>query len=246
MRYDQATDAVQFDEAIDGTTKSVRSYERENGKDKVVMHVPSRTGDASFNSFKTLERNFDHLVAVDTGTKKIGGSWVSATVAYGVPGRVSSFRGEVPFYFLNAYVWARSDNEGDEEAHGWNLVLERDINPMHFSSGRTLGVVVDSRLGELQAINERRIPYFRDQYLPAYATLIFATDSAADGLPNQMIRLCDDVSTRTLKEIERGQVILPQSAYVNPVQVAPSEDTLTVRGTHTRTKPPPSIFRPSF
>lgn len=224
ISYDPTSDSVEFDGFVAGSQKLVRSYERESGKEKVVSDIPSVKGSTSFDAFENIKKDFDHLIAIDTNTREFNGAVVSVTVAYAVPEVVRSYGNEVPFKFLGSFMKARKILSLDNEGQGWHYVLSQLISEKYFSQSKKLGVVVDSKLGEMQRINDRKLPYFEDQYLPVFARLIYASDAMTDGLPNQMIRQCDVVADAVFKTFARDQLPIPLKAFEHCVQIAPLKD----------------------
>lgn len=61
---------------------------------------------------------------------------------------------------------------------------------------------MDSALGEHHDINARKIGYYEDNYLPSFATLIYASDASDDNLPNKMIKLCDAQAKKVLASLK--------------------------------------------
>jgi len=78
----------------------------------------------------------------------------------------------------------------------------------NYSSTRRIGIIVDSSLGQLPAINDRSAPLLRDRYLPPGFTLIFASDVSVDSIPNALIRQCHSQADRILGSIMDGKTTM--------------------------------------
>jgi len=101
---------------------------------------------------------------------------------------------------LSAFLLFDVDANINPEKIGWHLALS-GVDPNYFHSLKKLGIVVDSALQEHQDINARKVGYYEDHYLPAFASLIYASDASADSLPNKMIKLCNAQATKILANL---------------------------------------------
>lgn len=147
---------------------------------------------------------YDQLFAVDTnsvsfvGTKRISvttavvGVWRQTTVNYSM--------GEYKLY----YVSIDEDVEGNPELYALSTLMRSVQENLPEGFDGKIGFVTDTELGKIKEINFRRLPVYRDFYLPDLFELIYATgDSGAqEFFPNSMIRACDKNSTRVLNEFQ--------------------------------------------
>lgn len=70
-------------------------------------------------------------------------------------------------------------------------------------SGKRIGIITDTELSLLRAINFRRQPLHDDYFLPSNFVLLYATadTGATEYVPNMMIRECDSIATSSTKEV---------------------------------------------
>lgn len=193
VSYDHMDESILLHGAEQGSVRLERGYQKQSGRNKVLLSVSSDDPKISFNSLKALRANFDHLIAIDTSTTHEDGVRISATIAYCVPNPLSSYRAEIPFIHLCGYVMVNVKEGVNPETLGWYLILSNHVSKGSQKNLR-IGVVVDSEFGKISKINSRESPYYAGNFLPSNATLIYAADAAADTLPNQMLRMCDKTS----------------------------------------------------
>ena len=196
VTVDSANGKVRVNEADSASVRIVRSYERASGKEKIVISTPFNSLEAPLSASQALKSQFNVFIAIDTNKKVIDGRTICATFAYGV----DAYRNNEVIRPLCGFLFFDVEANVNPEKIGWHLAL-RGVNAKYFQSNKKLGVVVDSALEEHQEINSRKIGYYEDNYLPDFASLIYASDGSADDLPNQMIRLCDAQSTKVLAQL---------------------------------------------
>lgn len=202
LDYDFEREAVSIRDAVPGSLKFERSYAREGKNDKVTVSVPAGVS-SGFSALEAL-RQYDHVVAIDTNSREIGGRKVGVCFAYLIPGGFAAHAGDIPFVPLAAYAIAGIREGVNPEAVGWQLILSRHIVPAYKPEHGRLGVIVDSELGRgvHEAINARRAGYYADQMLPSFATLIYASDKETDTLPGMMMRYCHNHARDALAKID--------------------------------------------
>lgn len=198
---DPTSGRITFLEADPTKTKLKTIYERESGKDKILTSIATTSQSSSFDTDATLRDRFDHLIAIDTNTKFWRGRRIAITTAYCAMDSLSGYGSEIPFDHLCSFLVVGLEEEEKAEPIGWFLTLNYKINARHFSS-RTLGIVVDSELGDHDLINSGRKNFYFRYLLPQTFTLIYATDAVRDQLPNQMIRYCDKANNTVFEAIE--------------------------------------------
>jgi hypothetical protein len=182
-------------------TKLKTIYERESGKDKILTSIATNSKSSSFDTDSTLRERFDHLIAIDTNTKVWRDRRIAITTAYHVKDRLLGYSSEITFDHLCSFLVVGLEENEKAEPIGWFLTLKHKINARHFDSN-TLGIVVDSELGDHDLINSRLKKFYFEYLLPQTFRFIYATDAAQDQLPNQMIRLCDKASNTIFDAIE--------------------------------------------
>ena len=189
-------------EADPTKTKLKTLYERASGKDKILTSVPVSSKNSSFDTIATLREQFDHIIAIDTNTKIHKGKRIAITTAYCVKSSLKDCGSEIPFAPLCSFLLVGLDQDEKAEPIGWFLTLKYKINATHFID-RSLGVVVDSELGDHDLINSRSKNFYFKYLLPKTFKFIYASDAAKDQLPNQMIRYCDRANNMLFKAIEK-------------------------------------------
>jgi hypothetical protein len=135
---------------------------------------------------------------------------ISATVIYQVPGLLKDHIHALPLVYLCSYLVTGVKEGVNPEIIGWHLFLNNKIEIDHFKNQRRLGVVVDSELAKLDAINMRKSPYYKNYFLPKFATLIYATaDSGKENISNQLLSYCDKSAVMILEHIQSNQPKIP-------------------------------------
>lgn len=198
VTYDSADGTIEIHNANQDSFHLSRSYERTLEKEKVISLIKAGGSKVSFDSWPELQSSFDYLIAVDTNTRMVAGRRLSVTVAYHSPKLLKLMTNEVPFNPLCGYVMLDINSGINPECFGWHLILKNHTKKLGFEKLR-LGLIVDSELGQISAMNKRQVPYYRDFLLPNYTTILYASDAAADSLPNMMIRYCDKAAEAVFK-----------------------------------------------
>ncbi|MBE0403053.1 hypothetical protein [Halomonas citrativorans] len=205
-------------------TKTVRSYERQSGKDKVELSIPSQDGKASFSPDNQLVNQFKWLIAVDTNYIDLNGDIYAVTVIYITTKELGPSVTEVPFDHLETYL-IKSPRQGiNPELIGWHLALQHIQQP---PCGSQIGMIVDSEAGKLAAFNSRSEPYLDGLYLPSYVSLIYASADQGHKLANQMIKYCDKVGEQVVRKLRAegsfdfGSSGSENSLYQNLVKLIP-------------------------
>lgn len=176
-------------------------YDRNNGKrPKVVSRVLADPFTIEPDLNKSLGR-FSSILAVDTNTREIRGHRVSVAVVCHVTDIVVA-TGE-----WSAKVHAQHSLEfryprEPPEHIGWLFAMHMiAASPIP----RPVGLVVDSDLDGLTAMNKRERPFMSNQILPDGITLIYASsDTGKDLIGNKAIGICDADARRILRMIETG------------------------------------------
>jgi len=148
---------------------------------------------------------FDVIYVIDANTREIRGESVSVAVL--VLGRWSA-RGDGEAKLGLAPMYALEYRDATVHAdllalHYCVLGLQASREP---NSGLKVGIVVDSHLGELEAIRLRTAPVLDDVYLPEWADIIYATDAAADSVVNHLLKFADRESTKLLNLLEADKM----------------------------------------
>lgn len=146
---------------------------------------------------------YDHLFAVDTNTRTIRDHRVSvSSFAFCRPFVTTTGQRGFAAYANPSYEFWNASSK--PEPIGWRVLIDRIQNDRRFENGR-VGVIVDSELGALQAINNRERPIVESYYLPQRYELVYAsTDSGKECVANKMISACDHVSGQILDRVAHG------------------------------------------
>lgn len=174
------------------------SRSRAKGGKKILHNSISPRDEVWFNSNRQL-LDYDHLVAVDTNTKQIGGSSVSITAAYHL---VPKWHSAEQAFCQGAVIallemW---NVIGKPENMGWWQILQAIKKSSQDYSGR-IGLIVDSDLENHEKFNSREIPILHDFFLPDNVNIIYASDrGGAEHLSTRMIKYCHDLASDLYKE----------------------------------------------
>ena len=177
-----------------------RSYDRPKGP-KILSKVFLDERAELVADIDTATLQFDTIFAVDSNSKRINGRdvWVAAITLCRWQQRHS--RPVAEFAPTQAMEFRDVDCSPDLLALK-RILLEIQKTP-GIAAGR-IGIVLDSHLGDLPKIEGRMIPLLDQYFLPTWAGLIYASDSASDCLPNKLLRASDKAATSLLRKIETG------------------------------------------
>ena len=189
-----------------GSVFSVVSYDRQSGKEKVLVSAPATVDAPAFDLDLQISLRSSKLIAIDTNTKHICGRKVSVTCAYFSDLSFRTAAGATPIEPLCAYAILDSAPGVNAERIGWNLVLKNHINLGSISATDQVGIVIDSELSDLQDLNSRKKPYYESNFLPDGSFFIFASsDASTDHIASNMISLCDRSASMILNHMSSTQ-----------------------------------------
>ena len=90
------------------------------------------------------------------------------------------------------------------EKFGWMMVIQ-EINQKPINKGKRIAIVTDHDLENHSSYNSKRMPIFKEFYLPDNISLIYGRgDGPEHNLLNYVVKQCDKISTELLKEIEKN------------------------------------------
>jgi len=206
VTYDGQHNGFVFDNLVPGSLHQKIVYERESGKEKVLVSTPCGDEIGRFETIENLRKNFDFLFAVDTNTRIVAEEPTSISVSYFVPNRLSTYTKAIPFLPFCAFEINCIVNGVNPETVGWHILFEKLRSAGMFQTAKRIGVTVDSELGNLIEMNRRSIPYYESYFLPAEIQLVYASsDTGKEFIPNQMISYCDKMAEKCLDYFaERG------------------------------------------
>lgn len=206
VTYDGQQNGFVFENLVPGSLHQKIVYERDSGKEKVLISTPCSDEIGRFETIENLKNNFDFLFAVDTNTRVVAGERTSLSVSYFVPNRLSSYTKAIPFLPFCAFEINCIVNGVNPETVGWHILFEKLRNAGTFQISNRIGVIVDSELGRLIEVNRKGMPYYESYFLPDEIQLTYASsDTGKEFLPNQMISYCDKMAEKCLDYfVERG------------------------------------------
>lgn len=188
-----------------------RKRNSQSEKPKVLNLATGQTGMATTHPDHIL-RDYNRVFIVDTNyPKEIGPKSVCLTAV---------FVAEPHFELVPEYVKFAStagfefrDLTCDPERLGWVQTIETIKRSTGYDARKKTLILVDSHLGDLRALNERRLPILDDYLLPEGFTLSYASADTGQYAINKMMRACDAWATDLLKRIQDGE---GDTAHLNP------------------------------
>jgi hypothetical protein len=172
------------------------THPRGGGKaHKTLSQWPTLPGAIQQHPTQAMAR-FAHIFAVDTN--KVGTACVMCMVhatppSFEGPAWESKLRTFTPLEFHNP--------RADSERLGWYLAINAILTTPEYKSGGEVAVVVDSHLGDIDAMNRRTAPFLGTCLLPERITLVYASsDRDPEHLPNKLLVTCDKKATEILSK----------------------------------------------
>lgn len=189
----------------DGPFNFTRSYIGEN-KERVVARATNLPG--AITNVGSWVMNFDVIFAIDTNTEKYKDIYISAgAVCQGTIVKESKDSGTINSGQWLIFDWYHRGNT-NMETKTWVETIK--IIQLAFSSDTRIGIVIDSELGNLEDYNNRKIPLRDNFYLPENFIMMYASADRTDEWCNGMIRQCDDIAKKRLREI----VLTPAMTHI--------------------------------
>jgi hypothetical protein len=202
ITFDSTNESISFVGADPQSYRTEVYYERESGKDKVLLSVPATDSLPAFEPWEQILGRCSYLFAIDTNTRMLSGRRISFMLACMLPTRIRDLPKKIELRGLCAYALFETAQGVNPETVAWHLFLQRHILPACFPTGEVVGLVVDSELGLLPKINARTEPYYDKHMLPSSTTFIYASsDAATDTIPSKMIRYCDVMGNRLFDDL---------------------------------------------
>lgn len=84
-----------------------------------------------------------------------------------------------------------------------HLIQQMETDQRRLMAGR-IGIIIDSHLGNFPKIVSRELPVLDECYFPEWADLTYASDAAADSVPNMLLQASDRAASSLLRQIEGG------------------------------------------
>ncbi|MDF9401536.1 hypothetical protein ABMX65_22720 [Vibrio vulnificus] len=174
--------------------ESTIQYERAK-KPKILNKIEfSRSSEFTVSSSDAL-KSYNQVWGIDTNRKDLFGYFANVS---GIT--VCSTDGEDVFYPVASIIFGQT--KGNPELFGWRKFIEFVVNNEKYDSNSKYGLIVDSELSEISAINDGNVAIHGDFYLPSNWKLIYATsDSGKDSILNKVISESDKTSTKVLDKL---------------------------------------------
>ncbi|WP_147382203.1 hypothetical protein [Pseudoflavonifractor sp. AF19-9AC] len=189
-------DAVPLENIHIELSRSRESCERKGAK--ILCNIPHMQT-ASLSPNEAL-LTFDYVYAVDTNTKCVDGSWLSAgCVCYLASCQKIETQYRHEFSLIRQVTSTNTFCRYQMEQHVWNdtIAFIQTIVP----SDCTVALVVDCDLENIQKYNERLLKIRDAAYLPENFTLIYASADNKDTIANKMISFCDSCAKEALAKL---------------------------------------------
>jgi hypothetical protein len=194
-------------------------YERPKGP-KHQTKATSLTNKASVGGLEELA-SLDHFIVIDTNTKQISGSKVSAAFFIACRLRRHGNKYEIQSLDNRGHVYEFHNTAGNPEMLAI-LRLQNDIIKFTPDTGK-VAFITDSELGRHESICSRSEPIYGNVFLNEKFTLIYASSDTGQELTNKLIRFCDAQSSEHLKKVEQAGL---NECKVNPL---PEDSTTQYR-----------------
>lgn len=193
-------------QATRGTFKSVTTYVRASGKEKVVFSQQGETEFAFLAQSQQLLSSFDCIAALDAGTVQVGDVKVS-TACLALSSSSLAY-GELTF---DLYKFAFFDvpDQVNPEMVALDLALHHILNTK-IADQQRIGIVMDTELGAHNQINTRAISYLGSSFLPEGVRLIYASADTGQGPAHDLIKICDK------EEKSFRDEVLGHPEWINP------------------------------
>ena len=185
-------------------TFSQTHYEGQSGKEKVIARIQDKVIRDTAALMRCLSSSFDLIIGIDTNTKIIDGESVSVS---GVINCIVQKTPESSDYYVNfpwhgAMIFRNCPKELPPEKFGWLALIQRFLRDRR-NVGKRVGFVTDHDLDNHIPYNDRKMPIFKDEYLPANFTMMYGrSDGPNENLLNHLVKQCDKKSKEVLNEIE--------------------------------------------
>ncbi|MCB9964945.1 MAG: hypothetical protein H6855_02540 [Rhodospirillales bacterium] len=214
LSIDPATGDIRFEQDMINV-RHERSYEREGKAPKTVSSVPMSGVDLQFCSNEALRDHYDHVFAIDTGTKEING--ISVSVSGIISTKKRTAQGEECLEYGVPCLFYFTDQAEKPENLAWVLLIQEIQASEKYKKARKIGIVVDSDLGNLKFYNDRSQPVYGNFYLPETMQLLYASaDNKNDNIVCQMIDAADQSALLVRQEIEKGSIPLGRKEVTGP------------------------------
>lgn len=180
---------------------SQTSYERDNGKPKIITSISN----LAITNIPEYLTTFDLVFAIDTNTKEINKEMISVTglVEAKLTKEIEQHRIKIDISEKGLFLFTNCTNLHPEKHSWWHFIeiLQKEEN---YSPNLKIAIITDHDLGNHSEYNKGTIPIYKDQILPNNFSLIFATsDTKNDGILNNLISHCDVMASKVINSLEK-------------------------------------------
>lgn len=182
---------------------SQTQYSRRSGKDKVV----SRVGDKVTLDVATfLASDFDVIFAIDTNTKQIGDDLISVSCVLECVAEKVERAQEVSIRCRQCgIITFKNCIENEAEKFAWAKLVSIATSGARYSNKLRVCLITDHDLGMHGKYNSRELPIYKDVFLPANFTLVYAAgDAGKENVLNMLIVECDKQAGSILAQLEKN------------------------------------------
>lgn len=183
-------------------------YERDSGKFKLTSQI--RVDPTNITAgVNELMQQYDTVYAVDTNAVVIDEKRVCVSCAVKADIKFEANKWNVHIQLQDALVFCNPTMTINPELIGWIDLITR----VNADKSARLGVVVDSELSRLPAINLRKEQIIDGYTLPENITLIYASSERDTNSPfNFIINKCDFYATLLIEKMKKDSTRLNKLA----------------------------------
>lgn len=180
----------------------LKTFYQRKAKNKILHAYHHGSGHPVLDIHRALEKYSDFFT-IDTNCWKVSGiGKVAATTAiHSNTKRVSDIAGFVSsdFYYQELAI---NPKDNPELYAIWVFLQELRRKLPSWPPNSKIALVTDTEYSLLKEINQRKIPLYGDDLLPAAFDLLYATADAGtdEWMVNRLIKQCDKLSTAQLQE----------------------------------------------
>jgi hypothetical protein len=169
-------------------------------KPKVLRQLSVEPTNILLN-IRYLLRSHDATLAVDTSYHDLGGCCLCVSASILILYEIIEARRMADFHPQSSPVFVAPNRENPERFGWWDIIQRFSESPYH-NPDKSYGLVVDSDLRDLPAINNRDVPIWDQHYLPSSFQLLYASaDVGSENYINQAIGICDKLAKTTLHQV---------------------------------------------